>query len=930
MKTIIAGSRGVVDPAVIEDAMRACGWWPTAVLSGTARGVDRLGEQWAASYGIPVHRFPADWDGPDKLGAGHVRNGVMAAHGDALVAVWDGASPGTRNMIETATALGRRVYVHQVARPTVALPPPPPTLADYRAGMQLVAGLGVSTVYADLDFETYSEAGFVWDEAARKYRALPHASQGKKGLPVVGAAKYAADPTAEILCLAYDLKDGLGRRFWRPGLPPPLNLWMWVMAGHILEAHIKSFEQWMWELVCARRMGWPGVHPKQWRCSAAKSRAHTLPGKLADLGRVLDLPVQKDKNGGRLIDKFTMPRNPTATDPRKRIHCLWTLQDVDAHLAAYAATLSPDLKPEKRAKMIAAWGKVLMADHVDTLAFGQYNRTDIEAESHVSSVVPDMLPHEVEYWQDDQAINHRGVAIDVDALHACIAVIEQAHEQYNTELYALTGGAVARASELAKMTDWLRARGVPVGYGKGSMDEDAIDALLTLDTLPADGRRALEIRAAVGSASVKKVFAIANMLSAAGRLHDLYVWAGARTGRPTGSGPQPTNLPKAGPPTLRCGSCKHYHRPDAATCPWCGLPCLPGRKALEWTPEAAEDALAVIRSRSLPYVEHVFGDAMAAVSGVLRGLFIAGPGCDMISSDFTAIEGVVVACLAGEQWRIDAYAEGAPMYLVSAERMFGVTVADMLAYAKTHGQHHPLRHKGKGGELGLGFGGWINALRQFGVDGTDDELKETVLAWRAASPAIVEFWGGQMRRIPGQWGMVPEMFGLEGMAVLAVQYPGIERPVMRLDGTPTGISYVMRGDVLYCRLLSGRAIPYHRPRLVQSADSWRGLELSFETWNTNPKSGPPGWVRLNTYSGKLAENCVQATARDIQMNAIRNCEAGGYPIVLHTYDEVVAEVPTGRGTVEGLEALMLRTPAWAAGWPIKAAGGWLAGRYRKG
>jgi len=107
MRTIIAGSRGITDLDAIELALRSCGWWPTVVVSGCAPGVDRLGEQWAGRYGLPVERFPAAWDtqGP---GAGHTRNARMAEAADALVAVWDGKSPGTRNMIETAQRMGRR------------------------------------------------------------------------------------------------------------------------------------------------------------------------------------------------------------------------------------------------------------------------------------------------------------------------------------------------------------------------------------------------------------------------------------------------------------------------------------------------------------------------------------------------------------------------------------------------------------------------------------------------------------------------------------------------------------------------------------------------------------------------------------------------------------------------------------------------------
>lgn len=244
---------------------------------------------------------------------------------------------------------------------------------------------------------------------------------------------------------------------------------------------------------------------------------------------------------------------------------------------------------------------------------------------------------------------------------------------------------------------------------------------------------------------------------------------------------------------------------------------------------------------------------------------------ELISSDFTAIEGVVIACLAGEQWRIDAFAADAPMYLLSASRMFGVPVDDMLAYKRETGMHHPLRQKGKIAELAFGFGGWINSWRAFGGPGEDDEIKDNILAWRRASPNIVWLWGGQkkgpadairvdagLQSFADRWDKTPEMFGLEGAAVSAVLQPGVEQPVTRMDGSRTGITYLMRGDVLYCRVPSGGLITYHRPRTQAASADWRGLSLSFEGYNTNPKTGPMGWVRINTYSGKLAENCIAA------------------------------------------------------------------------
>ena len=195
-------------------------------------------------------------------------------------------------------------------------------------------------------------------------------------------------------------------------------------------------------------------------------------------------------------------------------------------------------------------------------------------------------------------------------------------------------------------------------------------------------------------------------------------------------------------------------------------------------------------------------------------------------------------------------------------------------------------------------------------------MREVASAWRRASPAIVEFWGGQSR-----FGR-PEMFGIEGAAVSAVLSPG------QTFGC-RGIQFEMVGDALYCRLLSGRYLTYHRPRLRPSERRYGDLTLSYEGWNSNPKNGPMGWIRMDTYGPKLVENIDQATSRDIQRHSLVQAEKQGYPIVLHVYDENVAEVPEGWGSIEAFEAIMNAMPPWATGWPIRAAGGWRGKRYRK-
>jgi DNA polymerase len=774
--------------------------------------------------------------------------------------------------------------------------------------MRRPAGLSHTTVRPDVDFETYSEAGYLWDAAANKWQSPPGASQGKKGLPIVGAAVYAQHPSTEVLCAAYDLKDGCGKQFWHPRMAPPQPLLGYVAAGGELEAWNVAFEWWIWNEVCTRRYGWPALPQQQTYDAMAKSRAHALPGALGKVSEVLALRHGKDPEGDRLLKKFAMPRNPTKSDARRRI-----VPDFD----------DPADEDAQRLKA--------------------YNLRDIEAEFEASWRTPDLCALELPIWRSDQRINRRGVAIDLDAVAGAIQIIEQAQEQYGREMHALTG---CYPTQLQQLKGWLGAQGVHLE----TMDEDAIEAALQDPFMPENARRALEIRATVGSASIKKVFAMRNQVAADGRLHDLYTYHGAHTGRPTGNGPQPTNLPKAGPDMWHCKSCGHWHNTAGDQCPWCFAPHDRKAKREEWNPEAMEDAIAVSKLGSLAAMEWIFREAMLALAGTLRGLFIAALGHDFISSDYSAIEGVVIAALAGEEWRLDVFRSHGMIYEMSAAKILGVPFDEFVQYKKVNGKHHPARQSiGKVSELASGFGGWVGAWKAFGADKyfkDDEEIKEKILAWRAASPAIVYLWGGQRIErtlldqrtevndewtVPGNGGrFVPCLYGLEGAAVRALQNPEEWVKVYRLNGEWTKISYVYRNDVLYCRVPSGGLITYHRPRLRSAEDAWRGMSISYEGWNTNPKNGPPGWIRKDLYGGRMAENVVQRVARDIQMNAIEGLEASGYPVVLHTYDEVVCEVSEGYGSVEELEGIMASLPDWARGWPIKAAGGWRAKRYRKG
>jgi len=1064
-------------------------------------------------------------------------------------------------------------------------------------------------VHGAFDFETRSEAGFIWNASLRKWEAPHGASGGKKGLKVVNSRAYAEHPSTRVLNLSYRLPGGPVRR-WRPGLPNPQDLFDFLAGGGLLEAHNVMFERVIWRFVCERLYGWPSLEPfvYQLRCSMAKAHVNQLPGALGPLSAVLRLATRKDADGTRLLNKFSIPRNPTIGDPR-----VW----IDV----------PDAPPPPgQGKAYAA----ALAEYEDGEKLAAYCDTDVLAEGEASECMYPMTEAERLFWWIDQEINWRGIAIDRPAVRDCIAVMDLVLERYGEEYRAITG---LEPTQLEKTKDWLRERGVFMD----TMDENAIEAALSPSAayrvpLSPPVRRVLEIRQLTGSASVKKLYAMELQAGSDDRLHNLLVHHGARTGRPTAEGPQPLNLPRAGPPVIWCDepTCHRPFRTDAARCPWCNAAANLAWR-VEWSdrpkglpgtvPSAVEFALEIIAHRSLELVEFFFGNALLTISGCLRGLFVAGPGCDLIASDYSAIEAVVIAELAGEEWRRAAFHNNEPIYLVGASKITGKSVDWYLQFKADNGAHHKDRqytgkvselacfspetqvltkrgyvaivdvlasdslwdgvewvkhlgvvakgrqsvlsldgvqmtptHKiicgnswreagalasspsmlyrslvqgsaslpwsgstpaaawsssvlaalrnigfrssislkgrakavaraasarletlvkpttgmltsfrtkaigaafstgyplvslaaaratprkgrqitprggftftpsGGKGSLGggssspiwsrwrvgtnrllswtglgptattnpgtsgsspsdrtrstsglskkcnaesttlsdvydiayagprnrftiktsnghlivhnCGFGGWIGAWRnmeeQQGITDSpfsDDDVKRIILAWRAASPAIVEFWGGQSRGRPWDPDFRREYYGCEGAVVQAILSPGQVFDVR-------GIKFQVRDGHLFIRLLSGRELTYRDVTVRPSTREYAAPgELAIHYWtnNTNPKYGRTGWIEMNTFGARVAENIVQGVAADILRAAIIRLRAAGYACVLPIYDEFVGEIPIGTGSIEEMNRLMMVQEPWFAGWPVKVGSdSWRGRRFRKG
>lgn len=748
----------------------------------------------------------------------------------------------------------------------------------YPAGTQIIAPPGVATVYPDFDFETYSEAGYVYDPVRRKWGSLPGLSDQNRGLKAVGSRNYVLHPTFEVLSLAWDLKDGRGRRWWRPPtldalFAPPhpklcdvSELVEYIRSGGIIEAFNVGFELTVWNYYCVRKFGWPPIRFEQARCCMAKGKASGYPPSLDDVGSVLKLHERKDPAGDKLIKKLTTPKNPTKANDALR----WT-----------PITAGEDFE-----------------------RFYEYNRQDIRTEAEASARIPDLSPRELQVWLTDLRINMRGMQIDTKAVEDCIAVVEQCFAKYNAELQRLTNYTVSNTSEVQKLLGWMAHRGV-VLY---NLDEDTLEEALLRKDYPADVLRVLRLRQMLAFGSVKKLYAMRSHTTSEGRLCDQYVYYGAHTGLWNGRAVQPANL----------------------------------YSGIFKKPSEAEYALSIIAARCLELVEYEYPniDPLEVVASCLRSMIVAAPGHRLISADFTAIQAVATSCLAGEQWRIDVFRTHGKIYEMQAAMLTGKTLQFYLDYRKANGKHHEDRQNfGKIPVLSADFGAWVEGWKKFGADklGDDAYIKSLIIRTRAAIPNVVEYWGGQTRnkfgRAPdgSRSEERPELYGLEGAAISAILEPGNAFAYR-------GSVYQVYEDVLYCKPPSGGFIRYHKPRLERStrqyASPWE-LEMSYEGWNSNAAKERQGWVRMKLYGGVQTQNIVSHCCREIQADALMALEARGYPVVMHTHDENVTEVPYGVGSKEEYIGIVRGSlPGWAVcddgqPWPVKVPDAWEAHRYGK-
>lgn len=282
-----------------------------------------------------------------------------------------------------------------------------------------------------------------------------------------------------------------------------------------------------------------------------------------------------------------------------------------------------------------------------------------------------------------------------------------------------------------------------------------------------------------------------------------------------------------------------------------------------------------------------------SVSGVLselvRTAIIPEEGQRIVVADFSAIEARVTAWFAGEEWRLQTFRDGGDIYCASASQMFHVPVVK-------HGINGELRQKGKVAELALGYGGGVNALKAFGADKmgmSDEEMQETVDLWRESSPKIVELWRA-----------------LEKAAIRCV--------VRRATTTSTlgNVRFDFESGILWMTLPSGRRLAYYGAKYEETKFHPDRKSLTYMGVNQMTKR----WERVETWGGKITENLVQATARDVLREAMFSLTEKGWDIRAHVHDECICTEPIGGKTVEQMCKAMCPDIPWAEGLPLNADG----------
>ena len=666
------------------------------------------------------------------------------------------------------------------------------------------------------------------------------------------------------------------------------------------------------------------LNPAGWKCSMVWSAYMGLPLSLEGVGAVLNLDNQKLKEGRDLIRYFCVPCKETKANGGR-------IRNLPRHA------------PDK-------WK-----------LFKSYNKRDVEVEMAIQQrlqkyPVPDSVWEE---YHQDQEINDRGIAIDLELARQAMAMDAKSRESLMAALKEKT--SLENPNSVLQMLGWLEAHGLKTdSLGKKQVKE-------LLKTAQEPLKSVLQLRQKLAKSSVKKYQAMENAVCEDGRARGMFQFYGAnRTGRYSGRLIQLQNLVRNTIPDL-------------------------------------SEARELVRQGNYEALELLYDSIPDVLSQLIRTAFVPRQGMKFVVSDFSAIEARVISWMAGEKWKSAAFAAGKDIYCSTASQMFGVPVVK-------HGVNGDLRQKGKIAELaciaegqlvltdhglipiekvtteervwdgenwvhhdGVVYRGEREVMRYAGLLATPDHLvyveeKETPIPFRVAAEngyhlrrlcSTTVLWHGNppararvydilnagpyhrftvSNCLVHNCGYGGSVGALKAMGAMDMGIPEEELgPLVQswrdanphivdfwwqVDGAVktaikkripvqvNNLRFFCKSGMLFIELPSGRRLSYVKPRIGENR--FGGESVTYEGIGATKK-----WERLESYGPKFVENIVQGTARDIlcyAMQTLRHCA-----IVGHVHDELIIEC-SKEVSVDAICQQMGRTPPWAEGLILRADG----------
>lgn len=489
-----------------------------------------------------------------------------------------------------------------------------------------------------------------------KYLFIDNETYSSVDIKESGAYKYIESPDFEILMIGYAIDNGPVKQIdlaCGEEIPEEFEDAL-LDPGCLKIAHNAVFER-----LNFKRIGYD-VPAEEWYCTSVKAAYCGLPLSLDALSKRLDLTDKKLDTGKALIKYFSCPCKPT------RINGMRTRN-------------FPHDAPDK-------WEM-----------YKDYNRYDVLAEREIFQKLSAYEIPQIErkMYVLDQAINDRGILVDMELAKSAMAVDDEYTSLLTDHARKLTG--LQNPNSPVQIRKWIESK---TGQVVSSLSKETMPDLLKEFKDYPDVIELLGIRKKLSKTSIKKYYAMLNCAMKDDRCRGLFQFYGAnRTGRWAGRLLQLQNLSK-------------NHISDI------------------------EIPRELIRNRDWESVEMMYEDVSDILSQLVRTALIAPKGKTFAVADFSAIEARVISWLADEKWRMDVFRGDGKIYEATGSKMFNVPIS-----AITKGS--VLRDKSKISELALGYEGSLGALKRMGGDRmglSDTEMINLVRRWRAANPGIVDMW----------------------------------------------------------------------------------------------------------------------------------------------------------------------------------------------